>query len=89
MESYLKKLINLCELSAQTLFLHGRTELPFIEKPSTLFSPKQIASMDRAELLCLKQLETKHMAYLLRRSIFTETKKKDIRVALSHIELKA
>ena len=29
------------------------------------------------------------MAFLLRRSIFTETKKKDIRITLAQIELKA
>jgi len=45
--------------------------------------PKQIASKDTAETVDVNDLDFRHMAFLLRRSLFTETKKKDIRISLA------
>ena len=48
MEPALKKLIHTCELSAQTLFIHGRNEL-ISQTSRTMLMPKQIASKDAAK----------------------------------------
>ena len=94
MEQSLKFLITLCELSNQTLHAHARSDLKAFTD-LTLFLPKQIASMEAsgATKVRYEDLEVKHMAYLLRRSLFNKNsdslnqlKKKDIRVSLANIE---
>lgn len=85
MESCLKRLIALCELSSQTIFLHQRTELvPF--QDVSIFLPKQIASKETSPASRFEDLETKHMAHLLRKSLFTMTKKKEIKLMLNNVE---
>ena len=82
----MKQLISICELSSQTLFSHGRADLkPF--DALAMFLPKQIASKN--DFLDYSDLEVKHMAFLLRRSLFTVTKKSEIRTMLQTIEKKS
>ncbi len=86
MEPTFKKLISICELSAQTIFSHGRADLkPF--NTLSMFLPKQIASKNAT--LNFSDLDVKHMAFLLRRSLFTSTKKSEIRALLNTIELRS
>ena len=82
MEPILKRLISLCELSAQTLYLHGRGDL-VAQLPNGMLTPKYIHSKDANQVLQIADLDIKHMAFILRKSLFPETKKRDIRTSLA------
>ena len=93
MEQSLKFLISLCELSNKTLHAHARSDLKAFTD-LTVFLPKQIASKESpGKITKFEDLDVKHMAYLLRRSLFNKNshsehqiKKKDIRISLANIE---